>query len=158
MNPELNEFPPNILEIALKRTVGFNKALGLRFVRATPHEVVHEITVSEHHHQAMGIVHGGVYAAMIETACSNGAALTVLSQGKTTVGLENSTSFLRAVRQGTLRCVASHAFIGKRSLVWEAKIHDDQVRLVATGRVRLVVLEPGVKAGGIPLGFQESAE
>ncbi len=158
MNQELNEFPPNALEIANKRIVGFNKALGLRFIRVTPDEVVNELTVSEQHYQAYSIVHGGVYAAMIETACSNGAAMTVLSQGKTTVGLENSTSFLRAVRQGTLRCSASPAFIGKRSHVWEAKVQDDQKRLVATGRVRLVVLEPGVKAGGIPLEFQEPAE
>jgi len=32
--------------------------------------------------------------------------------------------------------------------VWEAEIHDGENRVVATGRVRLVILEPGAEAGG----------
>jgi len=43
---------------------------------------------------------------MIETPCSTGAALTVWGENKNTVGLENNTSFLKAVRGGRLRYTA----------------------------------------------------
>src|ERR1700709_1031430 len=79
---------------------GFNTAMGLRFVRATRSEVVAELTIGENHSQPYGIVHGGVHAGIIETVCSVGAALYALEDGRSVVGLENSTSFLHAVRGG----------------------------------------------------------
>lgn len=151
----MNDFPDNALELINRRMVGFNKAMGLRFIKADAAQMITELEVQDKHHQAYGIVHGGVYAAMIETTCSSGAALTVLSEGKSTVGLENSTSFLRAVRSGVLRCVATPCLIGKRSHVWEARIYDDRKRLAATGRVRLIVLEPGSRADGKAVGVVE---
>ena len=127
---------------------GYNKAMGLTFVRATPDEVVAEATIESHHLQPYGLVHGGVYAGMIETLCSAGAALSALADKRTTVGLENSASFLRGVRAGRLRGTAVPLARGRRSQVWEARIHDEQDRLVATGRVRLLCLEPGAEAAG----------
>jgi uncharacterized protein (TIGR00369 family) len=91
---------------------------------------------------------------MIETLCSTGAALTVWGENKTTVGLENNTSFLKAVRGGRLRCTARPLLLGKRTHVWEAGIHDDQGRLVASGRIRLMVLEPGAAVAGREVSMQ----
>jgi uncharacterized protein (TIGR00369 family) len=127
---------------------GFNTALGLAFVRVTTEEVIAEVLVRPEHLQPYGLVHGGVYAAMIETLCSTGAAVNALARGQTTVGQENATSFIRAVRGGTLRGRAVPLTRGRRSHVWEARIEDDQGRLVAVGRVRLLCLEAGAEAGG----------
>jgi uncharacterized protein (TIGR00369 family) len=80
--------------------------------------------------------------------------LTVWGEKKTTVGLENNTSFLKAVRGGRLRCTARPLLLGKRSHVWDADIHDDQGRLVASGRVRLMVLEPGAEVAGREVRLQ----
>jgi len=33
-------------------------------------------------------------------------------------------------------------------------VHDDRDRLVATGRVRLMILEPGAAAAGVEVGLQ----
>jgi uncharacterized protein (TIGR00369 family) len=85
---------------------GFNNALGLVFGRATADEVAAELEVQPHHHQPYGVVHGGVYASIIETLASAGAAITAMAQGLSVVGLENHTSFLRAVRAGKLHAVA----------------------------------------------------
>jgi len=144
----MNEFPENVLELINENLGGFNNTLGLRFTSATPDEYTAELEISQKHLQPYGLVHGGVYTGMIETLCSTGAALTVWGEGKNTVGLENTTSFLKAVRSGRLRCTARPLVLGKRSHVWEAGIHDDQNRLVATGRVRMMVLEPGAEAAG----------
>ena len=146
--------PENVIETINANLGGFNNTVGLRFTKATPGEYVAEIDIDGRHLQPYGLVHGGVYAAMIETLCSTGAALTVWEENKHTVGLENNTSFLRAVRGGRLRCTARPLVLGKRSHVWEAHVHDDRNRLVATGRVRLMVLEPGASAAGEKVGMQ----
>lgn len=150
-------FPDNVLDLLNANMGGFNEAMGLRFVKATPEEYIAEVNITDRHLQPYGLVHGGVYAGMIETLCSTGAALTVWEENKSTVGLENNTSFLKAVRGGRLRCTARPLVLGKRSHVWEASIHDDENRLVAAGRVRLLVLEPGAQAAGAKVEMQTNA-
>ena len=149
-------YPKQMLEMVNSRLGGLNIALGLKFTLVELDKLIAELTVSDQHKQPYGIVHGGVYSAMIETLCSTGAALNVIGDGRTAVGMENATSFLRAVRSGVLRCTAQPQFKGKRSHVWVAEVHDDRDRLVATGRVRLIVLEPGAEADGTKVGIQIS--
>jgi len=131
---------------------GWNKAMGLRFVRATPAEVIAEVDIGPHHRQPHGIVHGGVYASMIETVCSTGAVLHAAQRGDTCVGLENHTSFLHAVREGTLRVTAKPLTRGRRTQVWEATIVDPAGRVAATGRVRLLCLPPDAVLAGRTAG------
>ena len=44
--------------------------------------------------------------------------------------------------------VATPLSRGRRSPVWECAIRDDKQRLVATGRVRMLVLDAGVEIAG----------
>ncbi len=154
----MDAFPENVVDLINANMGGYNTALGLRIVKATPDEFVGEIDISEKHLQPYGLVHGGVYAGMIETLCSTGAALNIFAENKNAVGLENTTSFLRAVRSGRLRCAARPLVLGKRSHVWEAEVRDDQDRLIATGRVRLLVLEPGAEVSGEVVGLNNNAK
>jgi 1,4-dihydroxy-2-naphthoyl-CoA hydrolase len=126
---------------------GWAGAMGLEFPSYTKDEVVAEWTVGPTHHQPHGIVHGGVYCGAVETVCSIGAALSAAEHGQIVVGVENHTSFIRAVRSGRLRCVAKPLQKGRRAHLWEANVYDEQGRLVATGRVRLFVLDPGQEPG-----------
>ena len=135
---------------------GFANTIGLRFTDASPDQVAAELEIDERHLQPYGLVHGGVLAGMVETLCSVGAAINVLDEGKNTVGLENSTSFLRAVRAGVLHGAARPEHRGRRSQVWSAEIRDDRGRLVATGRVRLLVLETGASAAGSEVRLEPS--
>jgi len=141
-------FPENVIDLINERLGGYNSVIGLRFVEASPDRFVAALEIDERHRQPYGLVHGGVYAGMIESLCSTGAALSVWNEGKNTVGLENTTAFLRAVRSGTLRGTARPLARGRRSHVWEAEIKDDRDRLVASGRVRLMVLDSGAEADG----------
>jgi len=127
---------------------GFNTALGLTFVRASAEEVACEVPVAPHLQQPYGLVHGGVYASIIETCASVGAALYSMPKGQTTVGLENTTSFLRAVRTGKLLGVARPLHRGRQTQVWEVEVRGDDGKLAATGRVRMLCLEPGAAIAG----------
>lgn len=129
-------------------TSGWADAMGLRFVHATRDEVTAELEIAPQHRQPYGIVHGGVHAGIIETLASVGAALDAGAFGKHVVGLENHTSFLRAVRSGKLSAVATPLTRGRRSQVWEVAVRDGEGRLAATGRVRLLVLDPGAEVAG----------
>jgi 1,4-dihydroxy-2-naphthoyl-CoA hydrolase len=126
---------------------GWVQAMGIVITRATTDEVACEWTVEEKHHQAYGIVHGGVHAGVIETLASVGAALVSLPRRQRVVGLENNTSFIRAVRAGKLTAVARPVTRGRSSQVWEAWIRDADERLVAQGRVRLLCIAEDAKLG-----------
>ena len=119
---------------------GWFEALGLELIQATESEVLAEWTVAERHLQPMGLVHGGVYASVVETCCSIGAALAA-PEGKQIVGVENHTSFLRPVRSGRLRARAVALHSGRQAQLWECAITDEAERLVATGRLRSLCVD-----------------
>ena len=120
---------------------GWVTEMGIVILSASPDEVTCEWEVTEKHHQAYGIVHGGVHCGVIETLASIGAALAARARGQNVVGLENNTSFVRAVRSGKLHAVARPVTRGRSTQVWEAWIRDDKQQLVAQGRVRLLCLD-----------------
>jgi 1,4-dihydroxy-2-naphthoyl-CoA hydrolase len=127
---------------------GFEVAIGLTFLRASADEVECEVPVGPHLVQPYGLVHGGVYASIVETVASVGAALFAMPKGQTTVGLENTTSFLRAVRSGKLVGIARPLHRGRATQVWEVEVRGDDGKLAATGRVRLLCLEAGTAVAG----------
>lgn len=132
---------------------GHDRALGFEFAFASPDRVEARLVVRPDHCQPYGIVHGGVHCAVIEATCSTGAAMYALGKGLAAVGLDNHTSFVRAVRGGTLRVEALPIQRGGRSQLWEARITDEGGRLIATGRVRMLCIEPSAKLGGDAVGL-----
>ena len=128
--------------------------LGLVVVSATRDEVTATIEVRPTHRQPQGIVHGGVYAGIIETLASIGGALDAMGKGKNVVGLENHTSFVRAVREGTLHATATPITRGRRTQLWDVVVRNDERAIVATGRVRLLVLEPDAQVAGTELSYE----
>jgi 1,4-dihydroxy-2-naphthoyl-CoA hydrolase len=124
---------------------GWVKEMGIRILEATPERVTCEWEVTDKHHQGYGIVHGGVHSGVVETLASIGAALA--ARPSRVVGLENSTSFIRAVRSGHLHAAARPITRGRKTQVWETSIWDEHEHLVAVGRVRLLCLEPEQKIG-----------
>ena len=140
--------PVEVAALLNQNRDGWSATMGLSFVRASRDEVVADLEVGPANLQAYGIVHGGVHAGVIETLASVGAALDAMTRAQSVVGLENHTSFLRAVRGGRLRVTAKPLSRGRRSQVWEGTVIDDRDRVVATGRVRLFCLDAGVELAG----------
>jgi len=147
--PGLAASPDGNFAVSLNTSIsGWTRAMGIHFVLATGDEVIAELEIAAHHHQAYGIVHGGVYSGLIETVASVGAALAALPRNQSVVGLENQTSFLNAVREGKLRATARPLMRGRRTQVWEATVTDVEGRTVASGRVRFLALEAGSSLAG----------
>jgi uncharacterized protein (TIGR00369 family) len=93
--------------------------------------------------QPMGIIHGGVYAAMAETLASTGTARGVLAAGKVPLGMSNNTSFLRPVSEGSVTASAHAIHRGRTTWVWDVEMRDDEGRLCATSRVTIAVRDSG---------------
>ena len=110
---------------------------GLVVDAFTGAEVRGHIDAGPGHHTPWGMVHGGVYAAAVETACSIGASTAVDPEDQFAVGLSNHTDFLRAHREGRLDVRAWPIHQGRTGQLWQCDIAREDGKLVAQGRVRL---------------------
>jgi uncharacterized protein (TIGR00369 family) len=110
--------------------------LGLRITDVAADRVVATWTASEKHHQPYGIVHGGVHASVVETLGSVGSAMWFGDRGKV-VGVNNSTDFYRAVREGEMTSVATPIHQGRTQQVWVVETKDADGRLVSRGQLRV---------------------
>ncbi len=93
---------------------GWMRTNGFVIAKANQDVVEGELVVGPQHLQAYGIVHGGVHAGIVETLASIGAAMTTMKEGRGVAGLDNHTSFLKAVRGGVLRGRATPLTRGRR--------------------------------------------
>jgi 1,4-dihydroxy-2-naphthoyl-CoA hydrolase len=89
--------------------------------------------------QPMGIVHGGVYAAIAESLASMGTADGVIERGKVPLGMANNTNFLRPVSEGCVHARAEAFHRGRTSWVWDVEMRNDDGKLCATSRVTIAV-------------------
>ncbi|MCH9667552.1 MAG: PaaI family thioesterase [Actinomycetia bacterium] len=124
--------------------VGFDRELGLTYLEMTPDGGRAELPITEKLLQPYGIVHGGVYCAIVESLASvSGAVWLKANGGGKVVGVNNSTDFLRAVGSGMVTAASSPIHRGRRQQLWLITITDADGRLVARGQVRLQNLPTG---------------
>src|SRR4051794_22812264 len=130
MSPEL----PDLRNLPLS---AFAQASSLEIGDATPTEVTGHVEAGPAHHTPWGVVHGGLYATVIESACSLGASVAVFEAGQYAVGLSNHTDFVRAHRTGRLDVRAWPIHVGRTGQLWQCDLTRADGKLVAQGRVRL---------------------
>jgi uncharacterized protein (TIGR00369 family) len=100
--------------------------------------VTAHIDLGAQHLTPWGVVHGGVYTTAIESVASVGASAAVFEQGQFAVGVNNSTDFLRAMREGTVDIVAEPVIQGRTQQLWRVTItRREDGKAVAQGQVRL---------------------
>jgi uncharacterized protein (TIGR00369 family) len=117
---------------------GFDSEIGLEFVELTPDGGTARLQIDDKLLQSWGIVHGGVYCAIIESLASvSGQVWLSENGGGHVVGVNNNTDFLRAISSGTVRAVSVPIHRGRRQQLWLITITDDEERVVARGQVRL---------------------
>ncbi len=121
-------------------------ASGSPFVVATAFEVgevsgtrvTGTVRVGPEQHTPWGVVHGGLYCAVIESAASIGASVAVAEGGQFAVGVNNNTDFIRSMTEGRLDVVAEPVQQGRTQQLWQVLLtRADDGKLVARGQVRL---------------------
>ncbi|TMK86623.1 MAG: PaaI family thioesterase [Actinobacteria bacterium] len=114
--------------------------IGLEFLELDPSRVVARIPV-EGNTQPYGILHGGATAMLCETVASIGTALAV-GMEKQVMGIELNVNHIGAVKEGHVTAIGMPLHVGRSTAVWDVKVHDDESRLIAAGRLTLVIREP----------------
>lgn len=115
----------------------FLRVAGLRLEEVSGTKVDGSIELGEEHHTPWGVVHGGVYTAAVESAASIGASAAVEERGQFAVGVNNSTDFLRPMKEGRVDVIAEPIMQGKSQQLWQVIITRADGKAVARGQVRL---------------------
>jgi uncharacterized protein (TIGR00369 family) len=124
-------------DLSLVTAAPFLKGAGFETTKTAADEVVGHIDAGPDHHTPWGVVHGGVYASAVESACSIGASVAVQDQGMFAVGLSNHTDFVRAHTEGRLDVRAWPIHQGRTGQLWQCDVTRQDDKLVAQGRLRL---------------------
>ena len=125
-------------DVDLGAASAFVAATGLQLTEVSGTRVTGHIDVGAQHHTPWGVVHGGVYCTVVESAASVGASTAVTDRGQFAVGVNNSTDFLRPMTAGRLDVVAEPVQQGKTLQLWLVTLtRAEDGKLVARGQVRL---------------------
>ena len=117
----------------------FDALYGLEVLEVSEDNVRAQVRVRDEIKQPMGLVHGGIYAAIAESITSTATALAVIPEGRMAQGMSNQTSFLRPITHGTIHAEARRRHRGRTTWVWEVEITDDEGRLCALVRMTIAV-------------------
>ena len=125
------------------RPDSWGEALGIEILEVGDDLVRAQVEAGPQHQQPYGILHGGVYASIVEGAASVGAGMLAQKRGHAgVVGVSNHTDFLRSHSTGLLEISARPLHAGRRQHLWEVLIHRaSDGLLVSRGQVRFQVLE-----------------
>jgi 1,4-dihydroxy-2-naphthoyl-CoA hydrolase len=117
---------------------GFVSAMGFTTAEVSGAKVTGTAELGPEHHTPWGVVHGGVYCAIVESAASIGASTAVREHGQFSVGVNNSTDFVRSMTAGRIDVVAEPVQQGRTQQLWQVTLtRAEDGKLVAQGRVRL---------------------
>jgi 1,4-dihydroxy-2-naphthoyl-CoA hydrolase len=121
---------------------GFDSELGLTYHEITPDGARAQLEIHDRLLQPWGIVHGGVYCAIVESLSSVAGQMWLEANGGgMVVGVNNNTDFLRSTSAGTVYGASTPIHRGRSTQLWLTTITDADDRVVARGQVRLQNLE-----------------
>jgi uncharacterized protein (TIGR00369 family) len=116
----------------------FTHASGFVPAEMSGTRVTGVVELGPQHHTPWGVVHGGVYCSVVESAASMGASAAVADRGEFSVGVHNATDFLRPMTAGRLDVLAEPVQQGRTQQLWLVSLtRAEDGKLVARGQVRL---------------------
>lgn len=107
------------LDLLNEKMGGVDDLLGIRYTHVANGVVRSEVPVKPHLFQPAGMVNGGVFATIAESA---GSIASMVAAGGPVVGVNNTTDFIRAVREGVIEAEATPIQIGRRTHLWQIEM------------------------------------
>jgi uncharacterized protein (TIGR00369 family) len=124
--------------VDLTQASAFVASIKFAVTEATGTRVTGTVDLGPDQHTPWGVVHGGVYCSVVESAASIGASTAVVDRGQFAVGVNNNTDFVRPMTTGVLDVVAEPIQQGRTLQLWQVVLtRADDGKLVARGQVRL---------------------
>ena len=130
---------PGLPPTDLGSASAFVAASGFAVTEISGTRVAGHVDLGPEQHTPWGVVHGGVYCTVVESAASIGASAAVAERGQFAVGVNNSTDFLRPMTAGRLDVLAEPIQQGRTLQLWLVTLtRADDGNTVARGQVRLL--------------------
>lgn len=116
-------------------------ALNIKITEITQDTIVGVLPVTNDVKQPYGIVHGGANCVLAETLGSLAANMTLNPETHHAVGLNISTSHIKAVRNGRVKGIAKNTHIGKTTQIWEIRTYNDANDLTSTSTLTMAIIK-----------------
>lgn len=131
------------LMIAGNAQPSIGRTLDFRLVEVGDGLAIFEGSPDERTYNPMGTVHGGYAATLLDSACGI-ATHSKLAAGQAYTTLELKIAYHRAItaKTGQVRAVGTVTTFGRRVTFAEAKLTDEQGRLLASATSTLLVITP----------------
>lgn len=113
------------------RTMPLSERLGIEVLEHSPAAVRARIAWDETLCTLGGVLHGGTLMALADATGAVCAFLNLPEGAQGTTTVESKTNFLRAVRSGHATATAKPLHAGRKLIVVETEIRDDEGKLVA---------------------------
>jgi len=121
----------NDLTAQVAAAAPFTTKLGMEFVSATAQEVRAQLAWTDDLCTAGGAMHGGALMGLADNVGGFCAFLNLPDGAAGTATIESKTNFFAAVRSGHVSAVARPLHVGRRTIVVDTELYDDDARLVA---------------------------
>jgi 1,4-dihydroxy-2-naphthoyl-CoA hydrolase len=115
--------------------------LGIEIIEFTRERVTATMPVAPGTYQPFGLLHGGVSLVLAETVASSGSYLYIDPNTQRAVGLEINGNHLKSVSSGMVKAVGIPVHTGKRTLIWDVKIYDEEENLFCVSRCTVAVVD-----------------
>jgi uncharacterized protein (TIGR00369 family) len=115
------------------------ETLGIRIDSYDPDAFTVSLEVDHRHLQHAGIVHGGIYVLLSESAASIAGAMKTDINEYNVFGMEINANHIRPVSKGRISAMAKPVYIGKQTMVYATEIRDEAGELVSIGRCTLAI-------------------
>ena len=115
--------------------------LGIECIEIGDDFIRMKMPVDHRTHQAIGMLHGGASAALIESVGSVGSALILDTSKEVPVGLEVNANHIGSVYSGYVVARGKVVHAGKRTHVWQVDITSEETgKTICTGRLTVMVI------------------
>ncbi|MGW4394770.1 PaaI family thioesterase [Amycolatopsis nivea] len=113
------------------KTMPFSERLGIEVLEHGPDLVRSRLAWDESLCTLGGVLHGGALMALADSTGAVCAFLNLPEGAQGTTTLESKTNFLRGIRSGHATASSRPLHAGRRVVVVETEIHDDDGKLAA---------------------------
>jgi uncharacterized protein (TIGR00369 family) len=108
----------------------FSALMGFEVVKLYPGGAILQVVTEDHHRQVHNVMHGGVIAALADTAAAI-AAYTVVPRGSEVVTIELKINYLLPVAAGKLKAEGRVLRAGRNFIVVECEVTKQDGALAA---------------------------
>jgi len=130
---------------------GFREVLGFSIEEWSPGYAVITAPVQSKHMNRNGLVHGGVFASLLDSAAGLcGTYCMVPGNVRRCITISMSTQFVNAVKEGILRVEARMVSRGRKIFFADVRITCED-KVIATGQFSLKYVSGGAEDKGVPL-------